>query len=67
MTGDVAALLLERAALLIPQWRQVKHAQGKQTNPPDNWPVILNQGGASRYNGARFRLRHVGRSLRGWL
>ena len=40
MTGDVAALLLERAALLIPQWRQVKHAQGKQTNPPDNWPVI---------------------------
>jgi len=67
MTGDVAAPLLERAALLIPQWRRVKYAQGKQTNPPDNWTVILNQGGASRYNDARFRLLCVGRSLRGWL
>jgi len=48
MTGNIAAPILERAALLIPQWRQVKNAQGKQANPPDNWPVNLNQGEASR-------------------
>jgi hypothetical protein len=64
MTGNVAALILERAALLIPQWRQVKYAQGKQANLPDNWPVTLNQGEASRYDCAPFRLRRVGRSLR---